>query len=218
MWRRYLPIRPETLPALRFLDVGCGGGIATEALARLGYNITGVDLSAPSVEAAALHAKAEGVLNVRYVVGSAYDLPFESASFDGVVSSDVLEHIHDLPKMIKEVQRVLKANGVFVFDTINRSWLSYLITIIGAQDLLALLPRNTHDWRLYLTPNEATSLMEANGFVVNATDFSVMRPSLNPTQIFKGIIPGFLGGFIETDDLSANYLGTAVLRRSANRA
>jgi len=95
-------------------------------------------------------------------------------------------------------------------NTINRSWLSYLITIVGAQDLLGLLPPDTHDWRLYITPQELKTLLQSEGFSVKDEDFTGMRPSINPLNFLDGFIPGLLGGFVETGSLDVNYLGSAV--------
>ncbi len=111
--------RTQGAPGKRMLDVGCGGGIATNPLAREGFAMTGVDFSPRSIARARAAAEREGVA-ADYVVGSAYALPFADASFDGVVCSDVMEHLHDLRQWAREVHRVLKPGGVLVFDTINR--------------------------------------------------------------------------------------------------
>ena len=127
--------------AVSLLDVGCGGGIATLALAELGYNITGIDVSKNSLET----ARAEGLrrqVKARFVQGSAYRIPFDDNSFDAIVCSDVLEHLHDLTTALAEVNRVLKPGGVYVFDTINRTWFSYIL--VRSYCLFASLHTNTH--------------------------------------------------------------------------
>jgi len=125
---------PPTRPGA-FLEVGCGGGIASAGLAGLGYQVTGVDPSEPSLEEARAHARRVKLQDrLVFVQGSAYDLSmFPPASFDGVVMADVMEHLLDLPSAMRQVWRVLRPGGVLVFDTINRSYKSYLLTIVLAQ-------------------------------------------------------------------------------------
>jgi 2-polyprenyl-6-hydroxyphenyl methylase/3-demethylubiquinone-9 3-methyltransferase len=149
----------------KFLDVGCGGGIATEQLARFGFDMTGIDISPASLEAGRQHANAENVKNVRYVEGSAYDIPFPDATFDGVIVSDVLEHIHDIPTALSEMARVLKPGGVLVYDTITRTFVSHLLHTL-LQDVFGAIPGHTHDWRMFVTPEEMSRAFENAGLVV----------------------------------------------------
>ena len=150
--------------ATRALDVGCGGGFLTEEIARMGFDTTGVDPSARSVEAAASHARENG-LNVRYLTGAGESLPFEDRSFGLVFCCDVLEHVRDLPKVLSEVSRVLKPEGVFCYDTFNRTWLSHLAAIRISQDWKpwAFMPPNLHVWRMFIKPGELKSLLRQNG-------------------------------------------------------
>lgn len=149
----------------RFLDVGCGGGLATEALASRGLHITGIDISEASLESARRHAAEAGVDTVQYRTGSAYEIPFPDASFDGVVISDVLEHLHDVPRAVREMKRVLRPGGVLVFDTLTRTWPSYLVNTL-IQEVLGWTPPGTHDWRLFITPEEMQQAFEAENFTV----------------------------------------------------
>jgi 2-polyprenyl-6-hydroxyphenyl methylase/3-demethylubiquinone-9 3-methyltransferase len=146
------------------LEVGCGGGLLTEEIARMGFATTGIDPSEPSLRVAANHALESG-LNIRYLIGSGESLPFEDRSFGAVFCCDVLEHVRDLPKVISEISRVLKPGGVFYYDTLNRTWASLLVAIKIGQvwKRWAFFPPNLHVWRMFIKPREMRSILRLNG-------------------------------------------------------
>ena len=156
-----LKIDPQATAAL---DVGCGGGFLTEEIARMGFDTTGVDPSERSVRAAADHARESG-LNICYGTGAGESLPFEDRSFGAVFCCDVLEHVHDLPKVISEISRVLKPGGIFCYDTLNRTWTSLLAAIKISQvwKPWAYMPPNLHVWRMFIKPGEMKMLLRQNG-------------------------------------------------------
>lgn len=160
------------------LDAGCGGGLVSLALARLGHNVTGVDASEAGVSHATKAAVAGGLQNARFEVGSIYSLQYPPASFDAVVCADVLEHLTDLPAALRELRRVLRPGGILLMDTINRSLLSYLILIFAGEMVLGTLPRGAHDWRLFITPDELDRGLEAAGFQRRNQSFPGFRPSI----------------------------------------
>jgi 2-polyprenyl-6-hydroxyphenyl methylase/3-demethylubiquinone-9 3-methyltransferase len=145
------------------LDVGSGGGYLSEEIARLGFDVTGVDPSAESVKAATEHAGASG-LAIRYDLGAGESLPYGGDSFDVVLCCDVLEHVRDVPKVIAEIARVLKPGGVFCYDTFNRTILTKLAIIKISQEwkLWSFLPPNLHVWRMFIRPRELRSLLRLN--------------------------------------------------------
>ncbi len=162
--------RQRLLGALRLdprgrkaLEVGCGGGIVCEELARLGFETTGVDPSLPSLEVAARHARGSG-LKVHYERGTGESLPHAAASYDAVFCCDVLEHVRDLRRVMSEISRVLKPGGVFYYDTLNRTWLSKLVAIkIGQQwRRWAFLPPELHVWSAFVRPAEMKGLLRQN--------------------------------------------------------
>jgi 2-polyprenyl-6-hydroxyphenyl methylase / 3-demethylubiquinone-9 3-methyltransferase len=195
-------------PGIRLLDVGCGGGILTEELARRGYRVTGIDLAEGAVAAARRHAAGSG-LTVDYQVGSAYQLDFADASADGVVASDVLEHLHDLPRAIAEIARVLRPGGVFAFDTINRTVMSYLVMILLGERVIRLVRPGTHNWRMFIRPAELTAVAARHGLHMRGTAGLVMAKPL-PKVAVSLLRHGLLGGFTTGTDHSASYLGYAV--------
>lgn len=150
------------------LDLGCAGGFMAEAMALRGATVTGIDPAAEAVEAARRHAAATG-LSIRYDTGVGEALPYGDAAFDAVVCVDVLEHVADLAQVLSEVARVLRPGGLFLYDTINRNPLSRLATITMAEDILRLLPKGTHDPRLFIKPAELARALEGAGLVPGPT-------------------------------------------------
>lgn len=148
------------------LDVGCGGGILAEAFAELGLAVTGIDPSVSSIETARRHAKQQGFA-ISYHVGLGERLPFADARFDCVSCCDVLEHVRDVDAVLAEIGRVLKPGGLFVYDTINRTWLSWLFLIKIAQDWKrwAFMEPNQHVYRRFIKPAEFSKKLAQNGMI-----------------------------------------------------
>lgn len=144
------------------LDLGCAGGFMAEAMAKRGAEVTGIDPASAAIDAARAHARQEGH-NIRYDTGVGEDLPYQDGVFDAVVCVDVLEHVADLDQVLREVARVLKPGGLFLYDTINRNPVARLATITVAEDILRLLPRGTHDPAMFIKPAELTSAMTRAG-------------------------------------------------------
>ena len=124
-----------------------------EALVKKGAQVTGIDPAVYAIEAATSRSKLMGQ-KIKYDVGVGEALPYRDSAFDAVVCVDVLEHVNDLTKVAEEVARVLRPCGMFLYDTINRNPLSWLATIKIAEDILGLLPKGTHDPRLFIKPKE----------------------------------------------------------------
>ena len=149
------------------LDVGCAGGFMSEALDARGAAVTGIDPAEDAIAAAQAHAQ-QGSRDIRYDVGVGEALPYADESFDAVVCVDVLEHVADLEQVIREIARVMKPGGLFLFDTINRNPIARLATITIAEDLLRLLPQGTHDPDMYIKPAELRAMMSAAGMTPGA--------------------------------------------------
>lgn len=158
----------ERWQGLRVLDLGCGGGLTTACLVQRGATVVGVDLSRASLYAASRHACSHGYPEPVFTCGRAESLPLVDASFDVVWCSDVLEHLPDLPTAIAQITRVLKPGGLFLYDTINRTWLSRPLAIWFWEYLAGLAPRGTHDWRLFIRPQELRHLLIQHGMQCGA--------------------------------------------------
>ncbi len=154
------------LKRINILEVGCGGGILTEEIAKLGYNITGIDPSVSSLRAAIEHSR-EANLNIRYETAAGENLPFHDCSFDVVLCCDVLEHVEDLPAVVSEISRVLKNGGVFIYDTFNRTMMSKISAIKVLQEWKrwAIMPQNIHVWEMFIRPNEMKAILKENKLI-----------------------------------------------------
>ena len=146
------------------LEVGSGGGILTEEICKMGFTTTGIDPSAQSLQTANNHATTNG-LRIKYDQGSGEQLPYPDQSFECVFCCDVLEHVRDLPKVISEISRVLKPNGLFIYDTLNRTFISKLVAIKIWQEWKrwAFMPPNVHVWEMFIKPEEIKNLLSKNG-------------------------------------------------------
>lgn len=154
------------LPDKEVVDVGCGGGILAEAMARRGARVTGIDLAEAPLAVASLHAHRVGA-DVRYLATSAESLAGEEpARYDVVTCMEMLEHVPRPAETIAACARLAKPGGWVVFSTINRTALSYLFAIIGAEYVLRLLPRGTHRWSRFIRPRELEAAARAGGLVL----------------------------------------------------
>lgn len=201
----------EDRSRVRVLDIGCGGGLASERMAALGYRVTGVDLSEGSIETARRHAKASGVA-VDYRIGSAFELPAADGSTDLVVISDVLEHLHDLPLATAEMARVLRPDGLVVFDTINRTVASYVKAIVLSEKILKIVYPGTHNWRMFIRPDELRTVFADHGLTV--TDTQGLEPVAPPYRLVPNVLRGRpVGPFRLTTSTAVSYIGRAVKSR-----
>ncbi len=158
--------RLNCLSGLRMLDIGCGGGLLSEPLARLGANVVGADPSLANIEAARLHA-AEAGLTVDYRATTAEALADAGERFDVVLAMEVVEHVADMPLFVKRCAEMIKPGGLLIAATLNRTLKSFALAIVGAEYVLGWLPRGTHRWDKFVTPNELEAAMERHGLRVN---------------------------------------------------
>ena len=156
----------KPLDKLSVLDVGCGGGILSEPLARMGGKVTGIDVTEKLVQVAKLHAK-NSKLNITYQHASAETLADAGKTYDVVICSEVIEHVPDPQVLVDTLSKLVKPNGLLFISTINRTYKSYALAIVGAEYILRWLPKGTHEWNKFLRPSEIAHMAENNAMTVN---------------------------------------------------
>lgn len=154
------------LAGKRALDVGCGGGILAESMAQRGAEVLGIDLSTKPLKVAQLHALEAGVANLRYREVAVEDLAAEApASFDVVTAMEMLEHVPDPASVVRACAALVKPGGWVFFSTINRNAKAWLLAIVGAEHVLKLLPKGTHEYQRFIRPSELTRFAREAGLV-----------------------------------------------------
>lgn len=147
---------------LRLLDIGCGGGLISEPMARLGAAVTGADAAAENIEVARLHAEQSG-LAIDYRAVTAESLLAEGAQFDVVLALEIVEHVADPQQFLTTCARLLRPGGVLIASTLNRTPQSFAAAIVGAEWVMRWLPRGTHAWSRFIRPDELAGMFEAAG-------------------------------------------------------
>jgi 2-polyprenyl-6-hydroxyphenyl methylase/3-demethylubiquinone-9 3-methyltransferase len=159
------PKRLDCLSGLNILDIGCGGGIVAEPLAKLGANVTGIDPAEENIAAAKLHAEKSG-LALSYQATTIEAIAKRGDTFDVVIASEVVEHVADLNLFIGCAAKAVKPGGLLIVTTINRTLKSYALAIVGAEYVLRWLPVGTHRWEKFVTPEELDREIAASGLEV----------------------------------------------------
>ncbi|MBS9478275.1 bifunctional 2-polyprenyl-6-hydroxyphenol methylase/3-demethylubiquinol 3-O-methyltransferase UbiG [Ancylobacter radicis] len=182
-------IRP--LDGLRLLDIGCGGGLLSEPLARMGAQVVGIDPAEKNVRVAALHAEESGV-PVDYRATTAEALADAGERFDVVMAMEVVEHVADVGLFLARASEMVKPGGLMVAATLNRTKRSFALAIVGAEYVLGWLPRGTHDWNKFVTPDELEAALAAGGLSVIDRQGVVFNPLADEWR--------------RSSDLSINYM------------
>lgn len=194
-------------PKKTVLDIGCGAGLLTNALAEAGHKVYGIDLSASSLAVAKKHDRTRQVC---YERANAYSLPYSDQSFEIVCAMDLLEHVENPGRVIQEASRVLKPNGLFFFHTFNRNLLSYLIVIKGVEWFVPNAPKNMHVYPLFIKPKELKQLLLQNN--LNPENFQGFAPRIFSKEFWqmaiKKKVPSNLC-FHFTKSLATGYCGWA---------
>jgi len=160
---------------LCILDMGCGGGLMTEALAQQGARITAVDASAKAIDVAQKHAQKSG-LEIDYRVGTAEALAQEKKRFDVIVALEIVEHVADLDSFMRALSALLKPEGLLILSTLNRTTSSFLLGTVMAEYVLGWVPAGTHDWDKFVRPSELAALCEKNKMMPVDVTGLVYRP------------------------------------------
>jgi len=193
------PAADRPFQGLRILDIGCGGGLLSEPMARLGADVVGADAAARNIPVARLHAEQSG-LAIDYRHTTAEALAAQGERFDVVLNMEVIEHVADPPGFLVACHDLLKPGGMMICSTLNRTLRSFTMAIIGAEWVLRWLPRGTHDWNRFITPDELMDLLRKAG--------------LDPVDA-KGMVfdPLSWTWALSARDLGVNYV-TASIRRT----
>lgn len=174
-WRDQQNQSFRPLAGLSVLDIGCGGGILSEPLARLGGSVTGIDPVEESIGVATLHAKKQG-LAVTYRAATAETLASEGRTFDVVVASEVIEHVASVSSFLKTCRALCKPRGLLIMSTLNRTSKSYALAIVTAEHILGLAPKGTHDWNKFIKPAELETNLKEAGFEIGRLSGIVFKP------------------------------------------
>jgi 2-polyprenyl-6-hydroxyphenyl methylase/3-demethylubiquinone-9 3-methyltransferase len=182
-------MRPFT--GLRILDVGCGGGLLCEPLARLDAEVTGIDAAERNIVVAQIHAEQSG-LAINYRATTSEVLAAEGETFDMVLNMEVVEHVDNVPLYMKSCADLVKPGGLMLTATINRTLRARALAVFAAERILRWLPVGTHDWNKFLTPEEIKALLTRNGLVVTAETGVVYHPLADDWR--------------QSPDMSMNYM------------
>lgn len=169
------PDQAQPLTGLSLLDIGCGGGLLCEPMARLGASVTGIDASEKNIRVASLHAE-QSALRIDYRATTAEALAATDTRFDIILAMEVIEHVADIDSFIAAASTLLKPGGIMVWSTLNRTPMSYALAIIGAEYILSWLPRGTHRWSKFVRPSELHRHLHRQHLQVTDMTGLVMNP------------------------------------------
>jgi len=188
--------QPMPLKGLRLLDIGCGGGLLSEPMARLGASVIGADAAEGNIPVAKIHAEQSG-LTIDYRHTTAETLAQAGEQFDVILNMEVVEHVSDPSAYMAACHALLKPGGLMLCSTINRNPKSYLMAIIGAEHVMRWLPKGTHEWDKFITPDELFDLIESAG----------LKPVDRKGFVFNPLLWSWS---ISDRDLSVNYVTASV--------
>ncbi len=180
----------KPLSGINILDIGCGGGLLSEPMCRLGADVTGIDASIKNIKISKLHAKKDN-LKINYICSSPEKLKI-SKKFDVILNMEIVEHVEDISFFLKSCSKLLNKNGLMFVATINKTLKSYVFAIVGAEYILRWLPIGTHDWEKFVKPEELKEILSKNNLFLKKLDgmhFNIIKDEWSITN-----------------DLSINYI------------
>ncbi len=186
----------KPLFGLTMLDVGCGGGLLCEPLARLGAEVTGIDAVSRNIEIASVHADTAAV-SIDYRMATVEELVAEKRRFDIVLNMEVIEHVADVDAFLSACGLAVSDGGLMFFATLNRTAKAFALAIVGGEYILRWLPRGTHDWRKFVRPSELTRELASADIEVNDLTGVTYSPLTDQWSLNR-------------QDLNVNYMGTGV--------
>lgn len=172
----------KALSGLSILDIGCGGGLISEPLARIGANVTGLDADATGIKTAKAHAKAEN-LEIEYICGAAEDLADGKRKYDVVLALEIIEHTSSPEEFVSLCTKLVKKGGIVIFSTLNRTPKSYALGIVAAEYILRWVPAGTHQWNKFVKPSELADMAENEGLKLLDVKGMMFNPIKNEFSI-----------------------------------
>ena len=187
--------KKKPLETIHILDVGCGGGLLSEPMQKLGANVTGIDASIQNIKIAKLHAK-KNKLNINYLCSSPEKLK-TNKKFDVILNMEIVEHVEDIQFFLHSCSKLLKRNGLMFVATINKTLKSYMFAIIGAEYVLKWLPIGTHEWEKFVKPEDLKDILKSNNLILKKLDgmnFNIIKDEWN---ISKDISVNYIAKFLK---------------------
>ena len=175
-----LKIKNKPLENIKILDIGCGGGLLSEPMTKLGADVVGIDASKNNIKIAELHAKKNN-LKIKYYCTSPEKFKTET-KFDVILNMEIIEHVNDVDFYLRSCSRLLRKNGIMFVATLNKTLKSYLFAIVGAEYILRWLPIGTHDWEKFIKPNDLISMLKKYKLEINKLDgvkFDIIKNDWN---------------------------------------
>ena len=185
----------KPLNKINILDIGCGGGLLSEPMQRLGANVTGIDASIKNIKVAKLHAQ-KNKLKINYLCSSPEKLKTKK-KYDVILNMEIVEHVDDLNFFLKSSSKLLKKNGIMFIATINKTLKSYMFAIVGAEYILGWLPIGTHEWEKFVKPEELKKILKKNNLVLNKLDGMHFNIVKNQWKISKDLSVNYIAEFIK---------------------
>ena len=188
--------KSKPLSGIKILDIGCGGGLLSEPMSRMGANVTGIDASDKNIKIAKLHSK-KNKLKINYLCSSPEKLKIEK-KFDVILNMEIVEHVEDIDFFLKSCSKLLKKNGLMFVATINKTLKSYIFAIIGAEYILRWLPIGTHEWEKFVKPEDLKKILMKYDLSLNKFDGMNFNIIKDEWSISKDLSVNYIGKFIKS--------------------
>ncbi len=186
----------KPLKNIKILDVGCGGGLLTEPMYRMGADVTGIDASNKNITVAKLHAKKNN-LKIKYICSSPEKIKIQN-KFDVILNMEIVEHVEDVNFFLKSCAKLLKKDGIMFVATLNKTLKSYLFAIIGAEYILNWLPIGTHDWEKFVKPKDLINILEKNNIKLDKLDGVKLNLLNNVWELSNDKSVNYIAKFIKS--------------------
>ena len=183
------------LKNIKILDIGCGGGLLSEPICRLGATVTAIDASKKNIEIAKIHAKKNN-LKINYICTSPEKLKIQN-QFDVILNMEIVEHVDNVNIFLKSCSKLLKKNGIMFVATLNKTLKSYIFAIVGAEYILRWLPIGTHDWEKFLKPEDLISILKKNSLIIEKVDGMTFNIMTDKWSVSKDKSVNYIAKFIK---------------------